>query len=162
MNAIRSRLLLVLAALLVVVGLPLLGKWARRHQPPRCELTGLRIESPYQVRVVDQAGRSHRFCCVRCARRWLARQADRPQAVYVTDEGSGAEIDARSAYFVSAVVTNRITRNRVHAFRDRAEAEKYARAPGARALTGDDRPFEDDTGPPAGTPSPDSPGAISP
>jgi hypothetical protein len=148
------RLLLVLAAVLVVAGLPLLGKWARRHQPPRCELDGLSIEPPYRVRVVDQAGRSHAFCCVRCARRWLARQEGRPRAVYVTDENDGTEVEARSATFVrSSVVTPPpITGNRVHAFRDRGAAEEHVRTYGGRVLTDVDRPFEDDMGPSAELP----------
>jgi hypothetical protein len=142
MMAARSRLLLFLAGLLVVVGLPLAGKWARRGAGPRCELDGLTIEPLYRVRVVDRAGGSHPFCCARCAARWLARQGDRPQAVYVTDEAGGAEVDSRSAFFVrSTVVTNPLTRNRVHAFRDRADAEAHVRAYGGEALTGVERPF---------------------
>jgi hypothetical protein len=135
--------LLVLAGLVVVVGLPLAGTWARRHAAPRCELDGQWIEPTYQVRVVDGAGRSHRFCCVRCARRWLGRQDEAPAAVYVTDEAGGGEVDARSATFVrSKVVTNAVTGNRVHAFRDRADAEEHARDRGGTLLEGVSRPFE--------------------
>ena len=144
----RSRLLLVLAGLLVVVGLPLAGKWARRGAGPRCELNGLAIQPLYQVRVVDRAGASHRFCCARCAARWLARQEDRPRAVYVTDEAGGAEIDCRAAWFVrSTVVTNPITGNRIHAFRGRADAEEHARAYNGEVLTGVERPFSFQTDP---------------
>jgi hypothetical protein len=146
----RSRLLLLLAGLLVIVGLPLAGKWARRGAAPRCEFSGLRIEPLYQVRVVDRAGASHRFCCVRCTRRWLARRGSRSEAIYVTDEASGQEVDARSAYFVhSRVVVNPITANRVHVFRDRADAEEHARAFGGWELTGGDRPFEVEAAPAA-------------
>jgi hypothetical protein len=151
----RSRLLLFLGGLLVVVGLPLAGKWARRGAGPRCELDGLAIESPYQVRVVDRAGASHPFCCVRCAARWLARQEDSPRAVYVTDEAGGAEVDSRSAFYVrSAVVTNPVTGNRVHAFRDRADAEEHARAYRGEVLTGAERPFSFQTDPAADGSSP--------
>jgi hypothetical protein len=151
----RSRLLLFLAGLLVVVGLPLAGKWARRRAGPRCELNGLTIQLLYQVRIVDRAGASHRFCCVRCAARWLARQEDRPRAVYVTDEAGGAEVDSRSAIFVrSLVLTNPITGNRVHAFRDRADAEEHARAYGGEELTGVERPFSFEMGPAADVSSP--------
>jgi hypothetical protein len=136
----RSRLLLVLAGLLVVVGLPLAGKWARRHSAPRCDLDGLTIEPLYEVRVVDRAGGSHRFCCVRCAVQWLRKQMDQPAAVYVTDEAGGGEIDARSACFVrTSVVTNPITGNRIHVFRNEAEAKQFAGD--FQELTGEDRPF---------------------
>jgi hypothetical protein len=155
MTSLRSRLLLFLAGLLVVVGLPLAGWWGRRGAAPRCELDGLTIEPLYRVRVVDRAGASHRFCCVRCAARWLGRQGDRPRAVYVTDEASGAEVDAGSAFFVrSAVVTNAVTRNRVHAFRDRAAAEEHARAYGGETLTGVQRPFSFEMDPAADASSP--------
>jgi hypothetical protein len=129
MKSDRRRLLLVLAGLLVVVGLPVAGWWARRPAAPRCAFDGLKIDPLYRVRVVDAAGVSHPFCCVRCAGAWVARQGGRPTAVYVTDEAGGAEIDSRSACFVlSAVVTNPVTGNRVHSFRDRADAEAHARA----------------------------------
>jgi hypothetical protein len=142
MNSPRSRLLLLLGCLLVVVGLPLAGKWLRRQRGPRCTLDGLAIEPLYEVRIVDSAGAAQRFCCIHCAVSWLARRGERPGAIYVTDEVSGEEIDARSAHFVqSAVVTNPITRNRVHVFRDRADAEEHVRAFGGQLLTGAERPF---------------------
>jgi hypothetical protein len=149
----RSRLLLGLAALLVVVGLPVAGKWARRGAGPRCALDGLKIEPLYRVRVVGNDGASHRFCCVRCAARWLARQGERPAAVYVTDEASGEEVDAKSAHFVrSAVVTDPVTQNRVHVFGDREDAEDHAHAFAGRVLTGSERPFPAGPGSGEGTP----------
>jgi hypothetical protein len=145
MKPARSRLLLLLAVSLVVVGVPLAGKWARRQRGPRCENDGLAIEPVYQVRVVDHAGRSHRFCCVGCARAWLLRQPVSPEAVYVTDEPSGKEIASRSARFVhSTVVTNPTTGNRVHVFQDSADAQEHARAFAGQELTGDERPFDSD------------------
>jgi hypothetical protein len=137
-----SRPLIAVLGLLVVVGLPLAGKWARRHRGPRCELDGLALVPLYQVTVLDHAGVVHRFCCVGCARLWLARQEGQPRTVYVTDEMSGEEIDARSAYFVrSPVVTNPVTGNRVHAFRHRADAEGHASAFGGELVTEAERPF---------------------
>ena len=137
----RTRVILVVAGLLVVVGLPLAGKWARRHAPPRCARDGLPIEASYRVRVEVRGGESLEFCCVECAVRWHEHQSERP-AVYVTDEAGGGEIDARSAHFVrSMVVTNPVTGNRVHAFRDRAAAEEHARIFHGRVLRGADRPF---------------------
>jgi hypothetical protein len=91
---------------------------------------------------VDRAGGSHVFCCVRCAGRWLARQAERPAAAYVTDEASREEIDAASAFFVqSTVVTNPVTGNRTHVFRSPADAEEHARLYAGWLLTGEERPF---------------------
>jgi hypothetical protein len=138
----RFRLLLVLAALLSVVGVPLAGKWLRRRAEPRCGLDGLAIERLYRVRVVDRAGEDHHFCCVRCARLWLARQGDSPAAVFVTDEAGGAEIDSRAAYFVeSGVVTNPVTGNRTHVFGKLADAEEHVRVFGGWPLSGAERPF---------------------
>ncbi len=144
MSPARSRLLLALAGVAVVVGLPLAGKMARRHPAERCAYDGLPVPPLYRVRVVDRAGAAHPFCCVRCAGLWLARQSEPPAAVRVTDEASGAEIDAAAAVFVfSAVVTEPVTGNRVHAFRDRAAAEEHARAFAGAVLTGAERPFSD-------------------
>jgi len=133
---------LLLAGLLVLVGLPILGKWTRRDHGPRCALDGLKIEPLYQARVVDGKGVSHLFCCVRCARQWLVRQGDSPRAVYVTDETSGQEIDPRSACFVqSLVATHSIIRNYVHVFKSRADAAEHLRVYGGVELTGSERPF---------------------
>jgi hypothetical protein len=155
MTMTRSRALLLLAGLLVVVGLPLAGKWARRQGVPRCDLDGLELVPLYQVRVVDRAGGSHHFCCVRCARTWLARQGNPPRAVYVKDEAGGAEIDARSAHFVqSTVPTNPVTGNTVHAFRDRAAAEEHARAFAGWVLPEAEQPFPAENGAAASETSP--------
>jgi hypothetical protein len=147
MNYNRSRLLLVLAGVLIVVGWPLAGKLARRQEEPRCEQDGMKIESLYSVRVVGRDGESHSFCCPRCARAWLERSGGEAAVVYVTDEADGGEIDARAAHFVrSSVVTNPVTVNRIHAFRHRADAERHARAFGGSILMGADRPFRDGAG----------------
>ena len=139
----RMRVILVLAGVLVVVGPPLVGKWARREAAPGCAHDGLRIEARYRVRVEDRAGASLEFCCVHCAALWL-EQAEPPAAVYVTDETGGGEVDARSAFFVrSSVVTNPITGNRVHVFRDRSAAEEHARVFRGRELLGAERPFRE-------------------
>jgi hypothetical protein len=127
---------------LLVVGLPLAGKWARRNQPPRCTLDGLAIEAAYRARVVDRSGKSHSFCCIGCAARWLERQPDPPAAVYVTDEAGGGEVEAASATFVrSTVVTSPITRNHIHAFRHADDAEKHALDFDGWVLPAHERPF---------------------
>ena len=142
MTNAHPRLLLVLASLMVVIGFPVAGKWARRHAGPRCAFDGLTIVPIYGARIVDPTGEAHRFCCVRCAGLWLARRGDRPATVFVTNEAGGLEIDARSAVFVrSAVATRPITGNHVHVVRERADAEDHARAFGGWVLKDDERPF---------------------
>jgi hypothetical protein len=116
---IRAKLFLFLGGMMLVVGLPLLGFWARRDGTPRCAFDGLPIEPVYRVSVFRGRDVSNEFCCVRCAERWLERNST--SDVLVTDETSGERIDARDAWFVrSTVVTNRVTGNRVHVFRERA------------------------------------------
>ena len=128
MTRAKSWLLLLAAGAAVVVGLPLGARWLRPRDRGRCALDGLKIETLYQVRVKGRNGSSVQLCSIRCAERWLALQDLAPVAVSVTDEASGDEIDAATAWFVkSAVVTNPVTRNRVHAFRDKADAEAHAR-----------------------------------
>jgi hypothetical protein len=137
----KSSLALLAAGVALVVGLPLAARWLRTRDSGRCALDGLKVEALYQVRVVDAGGASRRFCCVRCAERWLAlgREA---AAVYITDEATGDEVEAGSAWFVvSPVATNPITRNRVHAFRDRADAEAHARDFHGLVLSPADRPL---------------------
>jgi hypothetical protein len=129
-------------ALLLVIGLPLAGKWARHQGPPRCALDGLPVEPRYQVRLTQADGRSATFCCVRCAARWLAQGEAPPAAAHVTDEATGVEIPAREAHFVeSPVATSAVTGNRVHAFRRREDAADHLRAFGGHELTGADRPL---------------------
>jgi hypothetical protein len=137
-----SRALLLVLGLLLVVGLPLAGKWARRQREPRCALDGLEVTPLYHVRIVDQAGESHRFCCAGCARVWLAHQDGPVRTVYVTDEPNGEEIEASSAWFLrSPVRTNPVTGNCLHAFRYRADAEEHVRTFGGEILPDAERPF---------------------
>ncbi len=135
--------------LFLVVGLPLAGKWLRRHDAPRCAVDGLVIDPLYRVRVVDDAGHAYSFCCVKCARRWWRRHADERTATFVTDETSGDEIPANQAYFVdSNVITNPVTNNSIHVFRKRVDAEAHARGFAGELLTGTELPFA------VGNPSP--------
>jgi hypothetical protein len=138
----RQRVLAALAAVALGVGLPLTGHWIRQSGPTRCAYDGQRIEPRYRVRVVDHDGQGHEFCCIRCATWWLERGRDAAK-VRVVDEASGEEIDSRGAYFVeSAIVTNHVTGNHVHAFQDRAAAEEHARAYGGLLLQGAERPLQ--------------------
>jgi hypothetical protein len=128
--------------LLVVVGLPLLGWWARRHRDPGCALDGVRVDPAYRVEIVDGDGRRHEFCCPRCAEIWLDRQAAPPRAVTVTDEPTKQPLDAAAAHYVrSPVVTVPTTQNRIHVFRTRSDAEGHVAAFGGTVLDGADRPF---------------------
>lgn len=137
-------LLMLFVSLSFIVGLPVLGWWARRDMAPHCALDGLRVSPLYRVRVVDAVGATHEFCCVRCAATWLARQPSTPSPrhTFVTDEATGTEIDAEAAYFAaSPVTTNAVTGNRVHAFAARSAAEEHVRAFGGAILSGTDKPL---------------------
>jgi hypothetical protein len=137
----QTRAALFLSGLALVVGLPLLGFWARRDGPPRCAFDGLPIEPVYRVTVHHDFDEPHEFCCVQCAERWLKH---RPRAlVVVTDEATGQQISAMLAWFVrSSVVTNRVTGNRVHVFQERADAERHAAKFGGDILEGAARPLQ--------------------
>ncbi|HEV3446866.1 MAG TPA: hypothetical protein VG099_19665 [Gemmataceae bacterium] len=131
-----------IAAVLLIVGLPLAGKWARRTQERRCDLDGARIDRLFRVRILDAQNREHEFCGIHCARLWLSRQPAAPVRVLVTDEAGGAEIDAAGAWFVrSTVVTTAHTRNRIHVFQAEADAVKHAGTAHGKILTGSENPF---------------------
>jgi hypothetical protein len=131
-----------LAGLVVVASLAAVGHWARGHPAGGCALDGSPIDPVYRVAIVDARGNSHEFCCLTCARMWLDRQSTPPRAVTVTDETSGERIDAAAAYYVrSAVVTRAATGNRIHVFRNRADAEKHADACAGYVLSEAEGPF---------------------
>lgn len=136
-----------LATLLLVVGVPLLGWWARRDAPPRCAHDGLAIEPRYRVSIVDEAGNTWEFCSIPCAVNWQKRSGAAVAAVRVTDEETGDALDAGAAWFVrSSVMTNSVTRNRIHAFRRRADAERHAEAFAGEILQGAERPLQASSG----------------
>lgn len=138
----RKNLLYVALGIMLVVGVPLAGKWLQPHSGERCALDGVAIEPLYRVRLVDQAGKDYPFCCIQCATVWLAQQPTRPRAVFVTDEITGNEIPASEAYFVrSLVVTMPATGNSIHVFKTMADAQRHADAGGGSILTGAERPF---------------------
>jgi hypothetical protein len=127
--------------LAVVVGLPIAGAWWRHGTPPGCALDGVRVDPAYRVEIVDADGRPHEFCCLRCAEVWWQRHPD-VRSITVTDETTGATVEASAAHFVrSTVVTNPTTGNRTHAFRNRGDAERHAATFAGVILTVPDRPF---------------------
>ncbi len=138
----KGRWALLLVGLVVLVGLALVGHWARRPSGPVCALDGAPLVPDYQVEIVDAHGTTRSFCCVRCAEIWLRREQGRPQAITVTDEASGEPIDAAQAWYVrSSVMTTPATRNCIHVFRSRADAEKHADAFAGAVLSESERPF---------------------
>jgi hypothetical protein len=138
MGTRRSRIVAV--TLLVILGLPLAGKWARRGAAARCELDGVAITPSYRVRALDASGEEHKFCCIRCAALWLRQRPAR--AVFVTDEATGREINATSAWFVrSQVVTAPQADNYLHAFAHRDDAVKHARTARGTVLAASENPF---------------------
>ena len=143
MNVQRWQWQAGLAGLLVVVGLPVAGKLARGTREAGCALDGVEIEAMFRVRIVDDERQAHEFCCIRCAEYWMERRAIELTAIYVTDEVSGKEIEASSAYFVrSSVITMPTTGNRIHVFQDRSDAERHASMLRGTVLLGSERPFE--------------------
>jgi hypothetical protein len=128
--------------LAVVIGLPLLGTWLRRQSDGGCALDGVRVDPRYAVRIVDAQGEQHPFCCLQCAVLRQQRQDVKPRQVLVTDEASGQLFEGASAYFVrSGVVTNAITGNRVHVFRNRQDAMRHVELSRGLILSGNARPF---------------------
>jgi hypothetical protein len=141
MTASRATWLWLGLGLAIVVGLPILGHWARRNTDPGCALDGVRIDPVYRVEIVADDDHRHVFCCIRCAEIWLQKRPA-AQAILVTDEPTGEPIDAGSAYYVrSGVVTTPTTGNRIHVFRHRADAERHAAQFLGTVLTGSERPF---------------------
>jgi hypothetical protein len=131
-----------LAGLAVVVGLPLAGHWARHRHEAGCALDGAQVPAIYQVEVIDAQGRSHAFCCLRCAQLWLEQAPEAPRTITVTDEASGQALDAAAAHYVrSWVVTTPATGNRIHVFASRARADKHAAAFGGIVLPAPEGPF---------------------
>ncbi len=132
---------IVLLAAAVVV-LPVGGSLWRRTQASGCVVDGLPIEPAYRVETVDSRGVRQTFCCLRCAEIWRHQQATSPQEILVTDETTGEMIDARAAWYVrSTILTTPKTGNRIHVFRNQADAEKHADNFGGTVLSAEERPF---------------------
>lgn len=117
-------IIVVVLFLLVAVG----GSLFKKSGGDVCALDAMRIEPIYQVDITPAEGKTPKFCCIECARKWLAANKGTVSAVTVTDEVTGKRIDASIAHFVeSSIVTNRSTGNKIHVFADKTDAEKHAK-----------------------------------
>lgn len=140
----RGKRAWLVAAIIVAVSLPIAAHWLRGHRDDSCELDGMPLVPAYRVRVVREHDQDHAFCSIRCAEIWLQGKDNAALKVFVTDETSGQEIVAAAAHFVrSLVCTTRVSGNRVHAFRDRADAEAHANHCRGTILDDAQRPFVD-------------------
>jgi hypothetical protein len=136
------RNLLLLLGTAIVVGLPVLGHWSRHSSSSDCALDGVKIDPVYRVEIIDAQGTKRAFCCIGCAAIWLSHETAKPQAIIVTDETSRQCLSANDAHYVrSSVVTTPTTGNRIHAFRNLADAEKHAAACGGSLLADSENPF---------------------
>lgn len=136
------RAMIFLGGLAAVASLPLVGRMLRSDGGERCAFNGVAIRAATRVRVVDAGGRERPFCCVDCARRWLAAAGDPPAEVFVTDETTGAEVRAGDAWFVvSRVPSFPVCGCLVHVFAREADARRHADAFGGRILDGRERPL---------------------
>lgn len=100
----------------------------KRSGGDRCALDATKIEPIYQVDIAPAEGKTLKFCCIECTRKWLAANKGKVQYVTVTDEVTGKRIDAAIAWFVeSSIVTNPSTGNKIHVFAEKADAEKHAK-----------------------------------
>ena len=89
---------------LAAVGLPIVGHWARAPIEGACTVDGTAIDPLLRVRVASGQNGVNEFCSLRCAEWWLAAKGVQPDAIYVTDEASGEEVDVAAAYFVRSRV----------------------------------------------------------
>ena len=115
--------------LLIIAAIPVIAHRLRGNSNRGCQWDGRLIDNSYRVKVVNGES-THTFCGISCARNWLAKgQFGGALSVFVTDEESGELIEASSATFArSTVVTNEVTGNRIHVFKDRGSAQRHIEA----------------------------------
>ncbi len=125
----RRRRAVFALGLAAVALLPVAGRLLRGRDDARCTWDGVAVDARFEARLVRADGEGERFCCLCCLARRLATLDAPARRVVVADEVSAAEVDADAAWYVdSAVVTNRSTGCRVHAFADEAAAARHAAA----------------------------------
>jgi len=129
-----------LGALILLGAVPFVGHALRTPPGPRCAGDGVALAGSPVVKFVSGDGSETSFCCVSCAEAWPI--ADPRGRVLVTDEATGQMVRARDAWFVrSLVVAQPATRDRVHTFATKADADRHTAAYRGRILTGKQRPF---------------------
>ncbi len=117
---------IILIVLFILAALA--GTLLKKSGGNRCALDATRIEPIYQVDIIHAEGKVLKFCCIECAKKWLAANKGKVSAVTVTDEVTGNRIDVSIAWFVeSSIVTNPSTGNKTHVFAEKADAEKHAK-----------------------------------
>jgi hypothetical protein len=135
-------LLLWTVGLALAAALPVAGRTLRGRDEGRCALDGVAVDELHGVRVEGHDGTSRTLCCIGCAAAWLRDEPSPPRRIVVRDESTGAEVDARSAWYVeSRVVAVRATGCYIHAFATREAAERHAEEFRGELLTGDAAPF---------------------
>ncbi len=143
MTSSGVRAALFAAGLAAVASLPWIGRALRADGEERCAFNGVRIRAATRVRLLEAGGRSRTFCCVDCARRWLAAGGRPPREILVTDETTGSEVGSGKAWFVSSrVPAFAVCGSYVHAFAREEDARRHAAAFGGRVLEGVDRPLQ--------------------
>ena len=137
-----ARVALFAAGLAAVASLPVLGRAMRSDGGERCSFNGIPIRPSTRVRQREAGGSVRTFCCVDCARRWIAAEGGPPGEILVTDETTGAEVDAGGAWFVLSPVTAFAPcACHVHVFAAEGDARRHARDFGGRVLEGASRPL---------------------
>jgi hypothetical protein len=133
---------LFVGGLAAVAALPVVAQKARGGEGPRCELDGAAVDGSTRARIVDDQTRTHVFCCIDCARKWLAASRRTPLEFTVLDETTGAEMAADQAWFVrSPVVSCAASGSHLHAFALESDARRHVTAFGGLVLSRDERPF---------------------
>ena len=124
------------AGALVALSLLPVAADAMRGNAGRCAFDGVSVDPAFRVTV----GKTHEFCGVRCAQRWLERA--RGGDVRVTDCTTGAMLDAQDAWYLHTYAGWRDgAPDTIRVFSSRAAAQRHADAHGGELLTGAARPF---------------------
>jgi len=122
---------------------PLTASAVRRRPAPECAADGVVLADPPAARITSASGKILGFCCIGCARRWLAATRSRPASIEVRDETTGRPIDAALAHYAwSPVLTQPATGDRLHAFARPEDAQRHAKFFNGSVLTERSDPFD--------------------
>jgi hypothetical protein len=125
----RRGALLFAAGLVVAAAVPVVGSALRRLGVARCALDGVRVTDATRARARLAGGCDLDFCGPECLARRLRDPALAGAAATVTDEATGREVDAASAWFVASAVTSvPANGSRLHAFAREEDARRHAAA----------------------------------